>query len=59
MKKKSKQTLVHLAEEALQKAVHEAIEDHARTGDSIVILKNGRVVEVPAKSIKPKKIRRK
>ncbi len=40
--------LVSMAEEALQKAVREVIEDHKRTGDPVVIWRNGRVVRVSA-----------
>ena len=43
---------VHLvglnAEKALKKAVEETIRDHARTGDAVVIWRNGKVVWVPA-----------
>lgn len=37
------------AEKALKKAVAKTIQDHARTGDPIVIWRNGKVVWVPAK----------
>ena len=40
-----------LAEKALKKAVAEAIADHKRTGDPIVIWKDGKVVRVPADQI--------
>ena len=43
---------VHLvsvkAEQALKAAVVETIQDHARTGDPVVIWRNGQVVQVPA-----------
>ena len=39
------------AEEALKEAVAEAIADHKRTGDPIVIWKDGKVVRVPADQI--------
>ena len=39
------------AEKAFKKAVKEEIEDHARTGDPVVIWKNGKVVRVPAEQI--------
>jgi ABC-type proline/glycine betaine transport system ATPase subunit len=39
------------AEEALKEAVAEAIADHKRTGDPIVIWKDGTVVRVPADQI--------
>lgn len=46
---------VHLinlkAEKALKKAVAETIRDHARTGDPVVIWRNGRVTWVPAKKL--------
>ncbi|MDZ7697519.1 MAG: hypothetical protein U5R49_11555 [Deltaproteobacteria bacterium] len=35
------------AEEAMKKAVEKAIEDHRRTGDPIVIWKEGKVARVP------------
>ena len=44
---------VHLvsvkAEKALKEAVTDTIRDHARTGDPVVIWRNGKVVWVPAK----------
>jgi SepF-like predicted cell division protein (DUF552 family) len=40
------------AERALQLAVYEAIKDHARTGDKVVIYRKGKVVIIPAKNIK-------
>ena len=36
------------AEQALKHAVAETIRDHARTGDPVVIWRNGKVVWVPA-----------
>lgn len=39
------------AEEALKKAVAETIADHKRTGDPIVIWRDGRVVKIPADQI--------
>jgi len=39
------------AEEAMKKAVDRAIADHKRTGDPIVIWRNGKVVKIPAKQI--------
>jgi ABC-type proline/glycine betaine transport system ATPase subunit len=47
----SKIPLEVLAEEALKEAVAEAIADHKRTGDPIVIWKDGKVVRVPADKI--------
>ena len=43
-----------MAEAALKEAVREAILDHARTGDSVVIYKNGKVIEIPARKLKIK-----
>lgn len=46
------------AEKALKKAVAETIRDHARTGDPIVIWRDGKVVWVPANQLlrqKPRK----
>ena len=40
------------AEKALKKAVAKTIQDHARTGDPIVIWRNGKVVWVPAKQLR-------
>ncbi len=39
------------AEEALKKAVARTIADHKRTGDPIVICRDGKVVKVPADQI--------
>ncbi len=39
------------AEEALKKAVALTIADHKRTGDPIVIWRDGKVVKVPADQI--------
>ena len=39
------------AEEALKKAVAGTIADHKRTGDPIVIWRDGKVVKVPADQI--------
>lgn len=39
------------AEEALKKAVANAIADHKRFGDSIVIWRDGKVVKIPADQI--------
>ena len=39
------------AEKALKKAVANTIQDHARTGDPIVIWRHGKVVWVPAKQL--------
>ncbi|MEA2040019.1 MAG: hypothetical protein U9N82_09345, partial [Thermodesulfobacteriota bacterium] len=39
------------AEEALKKAVARTIADHKRTGDPIVIWRDGKVVKIPADQI--------
>ncbi|MBI1977262.1 MAG: hypothetical protein HYS55_00755 [Candidatus Omnitrophica bacterium] len=54
MKKKPNDSLVKLAEAALKEAVRGAILDHAKTGDSVVIYKNGKVLEVPARKLRIK-----
>jgi hypothetical protein len=46
--KKRIPSLARKAEMALRKAVHEVIVDHKRTGDPVVIWRDGRVVRVPA-----------
>lgn len=46
------------AEKALKQAVIKAMIDHKRTGDPIVVWKNGRVVWIPASKI-PVKLSRK
>ena len=40
--------LASMAEEALKKAVHETIRDHKRTGDPVVIWRDGKVVRISA-----------
>jgi len=50
-KKRAEVPLEKLAEEALKEAVAEVIADHKRTGDPIAILRNGKVVHVPADQI--------
>ena len=39
------------AEKALKKAVAKTIQDHARTGDPVVIWRDGKVVWVQAKTL--------
>ena len=39
------------AEKALKNAVAKTIQDHARTGDPVVIWRDGKVVWVPAKQL--------
>ena len=46
--KKGPFALAYLAEEALQEAVRAVIRDHARTGDPLVIWRDGKVVRVSA-----------
>ena len=40
------------ADKALKKAVAKTIQDHARTGDPIVIWRNGKVIWVPARQLR-------
>jgi hypothetical protein len=47
----SDKTMAFCAEEALKKAVARTIVDHKRTGDPIVIWRDGKVVKVPADQI--------
>jgi len=52
--KKRKRTpflLAYKAEEALRKAVAEAIAEHRRNGVPIAIWRNGKVVRIPAEQI--------
>lgn len=42
------------AEKALRAAVRKAIEDHARTGDPVVIWRNGKVAKVDANRLMKK-----
>ena len=53
---------VHLinlkAEKALKKAVAETILDHARTGDPVVIWRNGKVTWVPATQLLSQRLRK-
>ncbi len=52
--KKNKRTsflLAYKAEEALSKAVAEAIAEHRRNGVPIAIWRNGKVVRIPAHQI--------
>ncbi len=50
-KKPAEVPLEKLAEEALKEAVAEVIANHKRTGDPIVIWRNGKVVHIPASQI--------
>ena len=43
--------LARMAEEALKEAVRRTIEDHKRTGDPVVIWRNGKVVRVSAATL--------
>jgi len=56
-KKLTEVPLEKLAEEALKEAVAEVIADHKRTGDPIAILRNGKVVRVPADQIELRETR--
>jgi len=47
----SNKAMAFHAEEALKKAVVRTIADHKRTGDPIVIWRDGKVVKVPADQI--------
>ena len=52
--KKRKRTsflLAYKAEEALRKAVAEAIAEHRRNGVPIAVWRNGKVVRIPAEQI--------
>ena len=51
MRKRKAESLVSLAEAALKEAVRKTIEDHAKTNDPVVIYRNGKVIEVSAKSL--------
>ena len=54
VKKKSARripTVMQKAGRALRVAVAKTIEDHRRSGDPIVIWRNGRVVKIPANRI--------
>ena len=44
-------SMLRKVEKALRIAVAKTIEDHRRSGDSIVVWKNGRVVKIPASRI--------
>ena len=47
----SDKSMAFRAEEALKKAVAKAISDHKRTGDPIVIWRDGKIVKIPAEQI--------
>jgi hypothetical protein len=51
-------SVIRKAETALRIAVANTIEDHRRTGDPIVVWKNGRVVKIPASKIPRGKMNR-
>jgi hypothetical protein len=50
-KKRTSFLLAYKAEEALRKAVAEAIAEHRRNGVPIAIWRNGKVVRIPADQI--------
>ncbi len=57
-KQKQKKPLYRIAEASLKKAVDQAIRDHAKTGDKVVIYRQGKVVEVSAaKLLRLKKLK--
>jgi aminoglycoside phosphotransferase family enzyme len=47
----SEMPMAFRAEEALKKAVAKAIADHKRTGDPIVVWRDGKVARIPAHEI--------
>jgi hypothetical protein len=47
----SDKAMAFRAEEALKKAVARTIADHKRTGDPIVIWRDGKVIKIPANQI--------
>ena len=57
--KKASFPLAVKAEKALKQAVLKTMIDHKRTGDPIVVWKNGKVVWIPANKIPVKLSRRK
>ncbi len=50
-RKRTRSLLAYKAEEALRKAVAEAISEHRRNGVPIAIWRNGKVVRIPADQI--------
>jgi len=50
-RKKTSALLAYKAEEAIRKAVAEAIAEHQRNGVPIAIWRNGKVVRIPADQI--------
>lgn len=50
-KKKNHRLLAYQAEEALKKAVAEAIAEHRRKGVPIAILRDGKVIRIPPDEI--------
>ena len=55
MKKEKPLELAYLAEKALKEAVKRTILDHQKTGDPLVIWRNGKVLHVSADSLLKKK----
>ncbi|HVZ79234.1 MAG TPA: hypothetical protein VHE12_00380 [bacterium] len=49
---KKRMSLQDKAEAAMKKAVRQVVEEHKRSGRPLVIWKNGKVVRVPAGSLK-------
>jgi hypothetical protein len=52
--KKSRFALARLAEKALREAVLDAIRDHERTGDPLVVWRNGKVVKIHPRELRIK-----
>ncbi len=50
-RKRTRSLLAYKAEDALRKAVAEAISEHRRNGVPIAIWRNGKVVRIPADQI--------
>ena len=46
-----------MAEKALQEAVAEVIADHKRTGDPLIVWRNGKVAHVPPDQIEIREIK--
>lgn len=44
-------SIVSKAERALKQAVHEVVKEHARTGEPLIVWKNGKVAKVSARHV--------
>ena len=51
-------SIAEKAERALRIAVANTIEDHRRSGDPIIVWRNGKVVKIPASRIPRRKVSR-